>query len=283
MQNYLPSDLTQGINSLVEKDLPLLRSFATVIAVKSEGLYVDVNLDLYTVGNMIIQGVPVLKNAYLNLPIRPGDKVFLTTTTHLINKYFLEGAFIEYTGCESYVAIPCILQGMMEAKEFTNHYTYLNPENTYRELINEAKHEITGETIDQLVKLQSSMQEYSKDYNIKCANYTLEAEQAIKHTCETWETSCNSTWKTEAKSDAELTGANVKASAQGTLTLEGPTIDLGYGGSKIGSLIGQMIDALCGSITITNGGPSTQTGQTLDGGAIGTLQSVKGQLQSVFR
>lgn len=252
--------LIQGLNSLVDKSIDLIRSFGTVVAVLEEGLYVDVVLDHYTLGNETLSNIPVLQNPYLNLPIREGDKVFLTTTSHLLGEYFQVGGFLNYIGIENYIAIPNILQPLRESKEFGNHFTYLNPEMTYRYLINDSKVEITGETIDKIVKLQSSKQEFSQNYEIQCDSYKL-----------------------QVNSSADCNAQDISIEANSSLKLNSSSIDLGSSSVKIGQLIGQMIDALTSSTTTTVGGPSTQTGQTLDGGAIGTLNSVKSQLQSVFK
>lgn len=259
--------LTQGINAVVDKPIELIRTFATVTSVLDEGLYVNLVLDYYTVGDTTLNKIPVLQNPYLNLPVREGDKVLLVTTSHLLGDYYATGSFLDYVGIENYIAIPVVLQNVRESRQFNNNYHYLNPEATYRHSIDEKEERIEGEKIDKFVKLQSLLSEYSKDYSLKANTYKAEIATTSETTCEDYKVTINNS-------------GEIKANTQ--LTLNSNLIDLGSDGVKIGALIGQMIDALCASMTTTVGGPSTQTGQTLDRGAIGTLQGVKAQLQSVF-
>lgn len=246
------SNLSRGINLQSELFLTLPSTFATVESVVEEGLFVNVELDMFLEGQTVLTKIPLIKLPYLNIPVREGDKVFLTKANHLLNEYFMQGSFTQDIHSDSYIAIQCIINTVFKENEFTNHFTLINPEKSFRWLLNDKESTITAEEIKETKVYKSSEQTYKGDLTI-----TIE-----------------SSMKTESQNNIEML-ANSEAK------LNAPSIDLGSDSVKLGSLIGELCDALASSQCIVTGGSSAGSYVSLSNS--GQISSIGSQIRSVFK
>lgn len=268
------SDYSAGINNQAQRLVSLLSTFATVQEVIDEGLSVNVNLDLKLEGQSTLNNIPLLKMPYLNIPVRVGDKVFLTKMDHLLNNYYTVGVFTEYIPSDSYVAIQCILNTTFKENEFVNHFTLINPEKTFRWILNDEESKIEAETISQTKTFKSSTENYKERVEITIEDsLKTDVTNSIEVSADSVNTYANSI-NMEATSDASL-----KASS--SLTLTSPSIDLGSEGVKLGSLLQQLCSALASSQCIVTSGSSAGSYVSLSNAS--QISSIGGQIASVFR
>lgn len=267
------SYLTDGLNALQQNRQNLLKTFATIKAVHSEGLFVDVQLDEAIQGATILQKIPVIHHPYINLPIRAGDKVFLTNVNHLLNEYFTAGTFTKYIPSDSYVALPVTLQ-----KDFkwTNHFHYTNPENTFEMVINDKERTIKGATISETIELKETSQKYSDDVKIETQkNYELKAQNIKNEAQQQCEISTN-TLKIEAKTTAEIV-------ANTSLKLEAAQITCGSKAVTLGACFNELITILESATTELAPGPAAHIHKTISAAQTAQLTALKAKIMGVFQ
>lgn len=267
------SYLTEGLNALQQNRQNLIKTFATIKSVHSEGLFVDVRLDEAIQGATILQKIPVLHHPYINLPIRAGDKVFLTNVNHLLNEYFTAGTFTKYIPSDSYVALPVTLQ---KDYTWTNHFHYTNPEKTFEMVINDKERTIKGESISETIELKETTQKYSgdvkietlKDYDLKAQNAKIEAQQKC-------EISTN-TLKIEAKTTAEVV-------ANTSLKLEAAQVTCGSKAVTLGACLNELITIMESAMTLEMPGPGPHMHKTFGLADAPKLAALKTKIMGVFQ
>lgn len=255
------SYLTSGLNALQQDQQYLIKTFATIKSVISEGLYVDVQLDESIQGATILQKIPVLKHPYFNLPIRVGDKVFLTNVNHLLNDFFASGVFTKYVPSDSYVAIPATIQ---KDYKWTNHFTFKNPEGTFELVINDKERTIKADTIDENISFKSTTQEYLDNIKIETKqDYELAATN----------------FKIEGKASGEIV-------TNASLTLESNQITCGSKAVTLGACLSELITILETAMTEilptpAPGAPLTQ--KTISAAQTAQLTALKAKIMGVFQ
>ena len=264
--------VVKGLKALQSHHLHLANTFATVVSVENKGLYVNVTLDLYTVGQTQLSNIPVIKNPYLNLPIREGDKVFLVTANHLQNDYFLTGSFIDNIPQDSYLAIPIVLQTFYA--NTVNDWVYYNPEKTYKEIINETSHIVEASEVEQTISLKNSTQEYKE-------NLQIQSKSEIKLNADSQVAMESSSIKVLGD-NIRQEGSSIEVNASSNLTLNSSTIDLGDDSAKLGSLLSELISALVSAQTELAGGPSPHIHKSIDSITSARLQLIASKITSVF-
>lgn len=267
------SYLTDGLNALQQNRQNLIKTYGTIKSIHSEGLYIDVQLDEAIQGAIILQKIPVLKHPYFNLPIRAGDKVFLTNINHLLNDYYTTGIFTKYIPSDSYIAIPATLQ-----KDFkwSNHFCYTNPENTFEMVINDKERTIKGAAISETIELKETTQKYSdnvkietqKDYDLKAQNIKMEAQQKS-------EVSTN-TLKIEAKATSEIV-------ANTSLKLEAAQVTCGSKAVTLGACFNELITILESATTELAPGPAAHMHKTISTAQTAQLTALKTKIMGVFQ
>lgn len=265
--------LTDGLNALQKDRQNLLKTFATIKAVSSEGLYVDVQLDEAIKGATILQKIPVLHHPYFNLPIREGHKVFLTNVNHLLNEYFVTGTFTKYIPSDSYVALPVTLQ---KDYTWTNHFHYTNPEKTFEMIINDKERTIKGETITETIELKKTTQKYSdnikietlKNYELKANNVKTEAQQATEF--------LTNTLKIEAKTTGEII-------ANTSLKLESAQVTCGSKAVTLGACLNELITILESAMTELAPGPAPHVHKSISAAQTAQLTALKTKIMGVFK
>lgn len=268
------SNISSGINAQSETFLTLPSTFATVESVIEEGLFVNVTLDMYLEGQTVLTKIPLIKMPYLNIPVREGDKVFLTKSNHLLNEYFTLGEFTNNTPTDSYIAIQCILEPNFKENEFTNHFILINPEKSFRWLLNDSESVVNAEEIDETKTYKSSTQTYKENVST-----TIEDSLKIDVTNSIEVTS--DLYKLETQSEITQNSSNIDISASSELKLNSPSIDLGSDGVKLGSLIQQLCEALASSQCIVTSGSSAGSYTSLSNA--GQISSIGSQISSVFK
>lgn len=259
------SYLTDGLNALQKDRQNLLKTFGTIKAINGEGLFVDVQLDEAIQGATILQKIPVLHHPYFNLPIRVGDKVFLTNVNHLLNEYFTTGTFTKYIPTDSYLAIPVTLQ---QKFTWSNHFHYKNPEGTFEVVINDKERTITADTIAETIKLKSTTQEYGDSAETKANSIKSEATQS-------YEIATN-TLKIEAKTTGEIV-------ANTSLTLESAQITCGSKAVTLGACLNELITILESAMTELAPGPAPHAHKTISTAQTAQLTTLKTKIMGVFK
>lgn len=267
------SYLTDGLNALQKDRQNLLKTFGTIKAVNSEGLYVDVQLDEAIQGATILKKIPVIHHPYVNLPIRVGDKVFLTNVNHLLNEYFTTGTFTKYIPSDSYVALPVTLQ---KDYTWTNHFHYTNPEKTFEMIINDKERTITADTIAETIKLKSTTQKYGdsvkieakQNYELKANNIKSEAQQATEF--------LTNTLKIEAKTTGEI-------AANTSLKLESAQVTCGSKAVTLGACLNELITILESAMTELVPGPEPHVHKSISAAQTAQLTALKTKIMGVFK
>ena len=267
------SYLTDGLNALQTHQQNLIKTFGTIKTIHSEGLYVDVQLDESIQGATILQKIPVIHHPYFNLPIRVGDKVFLTNVNHLLNEYFTTGTFTKYVPSDSYIAIPVTLQ---QKFTWTNHFHYKNPEGTFELVINDKERTIKAETIDEKKSLKSTTQDYADSVKIEAKQkYELKAN-AIKSEAQTGYEIATNTLKIEAKTTGEIV-------ANTSLRLEAAQVTCGSKAVTLGACLSELITIMESAMTMEMPGPAPHMHKTFGLADAPKLAALKTKIMGVFK
>lgn len=269
-----PSNISTGINLQATPFLTLPSTFATIESVIEEGLFVNVSLDMHLEGQTVLTKIPLIKLPYLNIPVREGDKVFLTKANHLLNEYFTLGEFTNDTPTDSYIAIQCILEPDFKENEFTNHFTLINPEKSFKWLLNDKESTITAEEISETKIYKSSSQTYKE-------NLTVSIENSLKAKITNDIGITSDSYKLEAQTNIINNSQTIENKASTELKLNAPSIDLGSEGVKLGSLIQQLCEALASSQCIVTSGSSA--GSYISLSNAGQITAIGSQISSVFK
>ena len=285
--------LVKGLNALKSQHLHLPNTFATVTSVKDEGLFINVIIDLYVIGQTELENIPVLKNPYHNLPIREGDRVLLISCNHLLKDYWETGRVLFDTPQDTYLAIPVVLT---QNYFYNNFWTFENPEKTYLETIDEAEHIIEAPEVTQQVHLKWSEQVYEEYLKITANNsievntkeYTLNAEDSV--TVNTTNTTIESSdsittttdvYQLEGRTEIQETSPSISIRADSELVANAPSIDLGSDAVKLGSLLDELCQALASSQCIVTKGDSAGSYASLTKAS--DITAIGARIKSVFK
>lgn len=119
----------KGIQALTQKSEKLPFTLGIVKGIKDKGFRIDVEALIKGANAEVIENVPVLKNKYINSPIRENDFVWLCPLSHLIGMYLETKELSQTLTIEEYLAIPGVYKEQFKFSD--NEIEMLSDEDEY--------------------------------------------------------------------------------------------------------------------------------------------------------
>lgn len=137
----------------------LVKTLAIVKKVQKEGYLVDVEFIDKESCQELVEGVPVLRNAYFNTPIYEGDLVILQVIDRSFDSYILQKSFNYTLKLQTYFALPYTLYENFKHK---NEFSVITKNDKFKLRLNE----------DEGLSIDSQLDNVEKHKSVKISSQT---------------------------------------------------------------------------------------------------------------
>lgn len=137
----------------------LVKTLAIVKKVQKEGYLIDVEFVDKQSCQELIEGIPVLRNAYFNTPVYEGDLVILQVIDRSFNNYILQKSFNNSLKLQTYFAVPYTLYENFKHK---NEFSIITKNDKFKLRLNE----------DDGLSIDSQLDSIEKHKSVKISSQT---------------------------------------------------------------------------------------------------------------